>query len=88
MNSAQRSFFKVLFFSTSLHAAARRMSHAKVAPEGLKSQEYERNMGRSRPPIPYIPKKDVIQVLSIANTLMLIIGWLLNYDWVYARHNI
>ena len=37
------------------------MSHMKVALEGLKPQECERNMGRSKPPIPYIPKKDVIQ---------------------------
>ena len=49
------------------------MSHAKVAPEGLKPQECERNSGRSRPPIPYIPKKDSIQeaVDSSANTLKL-----------------
>ena len=49
------------------------MSHAKVAPEGLKPQECERNAGRSKPPIPYIPKKDVIQeaVDSSANTLKL-----------------
>ena len=38
-----------------------RMSHTKVAPEGLKPQECETNLGRSRPPIPYIPEKDVIQ---------------------------
>ena len=37
------------------------MSHAKVAPEGQKPQECERNMGRSKPPNPYIPEKDVIQ---------------------------
>ena len=49
------------------------MSHAKVAPEGLKPQECERNAGRSKPPIPYIPKKDVLQdaVESSANTLKL-----------------
>ena len=38
-----------------------RMSHAKVAPEGLKPQECERNAGRSRTLILYIPEKDVIQ---------------------------
>ena len=45
----------------------------KVAPEGLKPQECERNVGRSKPPIPYIPEKDVIQeaVDSGANTLKL-----------------
>jgi hypothetical protein len=71
MNSVPKSVFKALFYGTSLSAAARRMSHAKVAPEGLKSQEYERNTGRSRPPIPYIPEKDVIQevVDSSANML-------------------
>ena len=57
----------------SLSAAAARMSHAKVAPEGLKPQECERNAGRSKPPIPYIPEKDVLQeaVESSANTLKL-----------------
>ena len=49
------------------------MGHAKVAPEGLKPQECERNAGRSKPPIPYIPEKDVIQevVDSSANMLKL-----------------
>ena len=49
------------------------MSHAKLAPEGLKPQECERNAGRSRPPIPYIPEKDVLQevVDSSVNTLKL-----------------
>ena len=57
----------------SLGAAAARMSHVKVAPEGLKPQECERNVGRSRSPIPYIPEKDVIQeaVDSSANMLKL-----------------
>ena len=51
------------------------MSHAKVAPEGLKPQECERNSGRSKPPIPYIPKKDDLQeaVESSANTLKLLL---------------
>ena len=49
------------------------MSHAKVAPEGLKPQECERNAGRSKPLILYIPEKDVLQeaVDSSANTLKL-----------------
>jgi hypothetical protein len=49
------------------------MSHAKVAPEGLKPQECERNAGQSKPPILYIPEKDVLQeaVDSSANTLKL-----------------
>jgi len=49
------------------------MSHAKVDLEGLKPQECERNTGRSKPPIPYILEKDVIQeaVDSGANTLKL-----------------
>ncbi len=37
------------------------MSHVKVAPEGLKPQECERNAGRCKPPILYIPEKDLIQ---------------------------
>ncbi len=50
------------------------MSHAKVVPEGLKSQECERNAGRSKPPIQYIPKKDDLQeaVDSSTNTLKLL----------------
>ena len=49
------------------------MGHTKVAPEGLKPQDCERDAGRSKPPIPYIPKKDVIQeaVDSSVNTLKL-----------------
>jgi hypothetical protein len=49
------------------------MSHAKVAPEGLKPKECERNADRSKLPISYIPKKDVLQeaVDSSANTLKL-----------------
>jgi hypothetical protein len=45
----------------------------KVAPEGLKPQECERNSGRSKPPIPYIPEKNVIQeaIDSSANMLKL-----------------
>ncbi len=49
------------------------MSHVKVAPEGQKPQECKRNAGRSRPPIPYIHEKDVIQeaIDSSANMLKL-----------------
>ncbi len=56
-----REFFKALFLGTHLGDTAARMSHAKVAPEGLKPQECKRNVGRSKPLIPYIPKKDIIQ---------------------------
>ena len=75
IDHARKSFFKALFLGTRLGKAATRMSHAKVAPEGLKPQECERNAGRSRPPIPYIPEKDVIQeaVDSSANTLKLML---------------
>ena len=57
----------------SLEAALTRMSHTKIAPEGPKPQECERNACRSKPPIPYIPEKDVIQeaVDSSANMLKL-----------------
>ncbi len=48
-----------------------RMSHAKVAPEGLEPQECERDKGRSEPPIPYIPEKDVIQEAVDSSTNML-----------------
>ncbi len=52
-----------------------RMSHVKVAPEGLKPQECESNAGRSKPPIPYIPGKDDLQeaVESSANMLKLLL---------------
>ncbi len=60
VNHAPKSFFKALFLGTHLGDAAARMSHAKVAPEGLKPQECERNVGRRRLLIPYIPEKDVI----------------------------
>ena len=71
--SVPRRVFKALFIGTSLGTAVIRMSHAKVAPEGLKAQECEVNAGRSKPPIQYIPKKDVIQkvVDSGTNTLKL-----------------
>ena len=51
------------------------MSHAKVAPKGLKPQEYEKNAGRSKPPIPYIPERDDLQeaVESSANTPKLLL---------------
>ena len=66
---------KVLFVGTCLSDAATRMSHLRVAPEGLKPQECKRSAGRSRPPIPYIPEKDVIQevVDSSTNTLKLML---------------
>ena len=60
-----------LFYGTSLGAAARRMSHTKVAPEGLKPHEHERNVSRSKPPIPYIPEKDVFQEAVDSSTNML-----------------
>ena len=47
------------------------MSHVKVAPEGLKPKECERNAGRSRPQILYIPEKDVIQEAVDSSTNML-----------------
>ncbi len=70
-----QEFFKALFIGTSRGAAAARMSHSKVAPEGLKPQECERNASRSKSPIPYIPEKDVLQeaVESSANMLKLIL---------------
>jgi len=63
----------VLFDSTRRGTALATMSHVKVAPEGLKPQECERNLGRSQPTISYIPKKDSIQeaVDSSANMLKL-----------------
>jgi hypothetical protein len=62
--------FKALIYGTSLGAAARRTSHARVASEGLKPQECGRNACRSKPPILYIPKKDVIQEAVDSSTNM------------------
>ena len=70
-NRAPKSFFKALFLGMRLGDISTRMSHAKVAPEGLKPQECERNAGRSRPPIPCIPEKDVIQEAVDSSTNML-----------------
>ena len=59
----------------SLSEASKRMSHAKVAPEGLKPQECKRNVGRKKPLIPYIPPKNVIQdaLDSSASTMKLML---------------
>ena len=73
VSSAPKRFFKALFIGTRFGIALRRMSHTKVAPKGLKPHECERNADRSKPPIPYIPEKDVLHkaVDSSANTLKL-----------------
>ncbi len=75
IDRAPKSFYKSLFLGTRLGSLATRMSHAKVAPEGLKHQECKTNAGRSKPPIPYIPEKDDLQeaVDSSANTLKLLL---------------
>ena len=59
-NGVPKSFFKALI-GTHLGAALRRMSHSKAVPDGLKPQECKRNVAHSKPPIPYIPEKDVMQ---------------------------
>ena len=73
INRTLKSFFKALFIGTRLGATAARMSHAKAAPEGLRPEECKRNAGRIKPPVPYIPEKDILQeaVESSANTLKL-----------------
>ena len=50
-----------MFIGNRLGIALRTVSHAKVAPKGLKPQECERNAGRSKPPIPYIPEEHDLQ---------------------------
>eukprot|EP00804_Cyclotella_cryptica_P019249 CCRYP_006145-RA/>CCRYP_006145-RA protein AED:0.47 eAED:0.41 QI:0/0/0/0.5/1/1/2/0/578 len=37
------------------------MITSKAVPDGLKSQECERNLGQNKPPVPYIPERDVVQ---------------------------
>jgi len=65
--------FEGSVYGFTLGASIRRMSHLKVVPDGLKPQECKRNTGQSKPPIPSIPEKDVIQeaVDSSANSLKL-----------------
>jgi hypothetical protein len=72
-NCGPKSFFKALFIGTHLGAALRRISHSQTVPDGLKHQVCKQNTGRSKPPIPYIPVKDVLQEVidSTANTLKL-----------------
>ena len=75
VNPTPKSIFKDLFLGTCLGDISTRMSHVKVAPDSLKPRECERNVGRSRPLIPFIPEKDVIQEAtdSSTNTLKLIL---------------
>ena len=51
------------------------MSHVTVAHEGFKPQECKMNAGWSKPLIPYISEKDIIQeaVDSSTNTLKLLL---------------
>ncbi len=74
IDCAPKSIFKSLFKGIRLGSLAIRMSHVKVVLERLEPQECERNAGRSKPPIPYIPEKDDLQevVDSSANMLKLI----------------
>ena len=83
-------FFKALFHGTSLRVALRRMSHAKVTPEELKPEEFEKNMSRRKPPIPYTPKKDVIQevIASSANMLTLALKSKINVQFVRIQVSI
>jgi hypothetical protein len=73
MNRTPKSFFKALFISTHRRVALRRMGHSKAIPDRLNLQECNRNAGQSKPPIPYIPEKDIIQEApdTSANTLKL-----------------
>ncbi len=66
-------FLKALFIGTRLGATATKMSHAKAGSEGLRPEECERNAGRIKLPMPYIPENDLIQeaVESSANMLKL-----------------
>ena len=71
-----KSFIEALFTSACLRAALRRMIHLRAIPDGLKPQECKRNVGQSKPPIPYIPEEDVIQATldGSANALKLILS--------------
>ena len=72
---ALKNFFKALFINTPVITALKKMSTAKSTPEGLKPQECERSSGWSKPPIPYMSKRDAVQkslaVDNTANTMKL-----------------
>ncbi len=72
---APKRFYKALLIGKCLRDTAQRMSHTKVAPEGLKPQECERNAGRSKPSIRDNPEKDITQeaVDSSTNTMKLLL---------------
>jgi hypothetical protein len=54
-------FFKAFYKGTYVGKALRKMSNSKAVPDGLNSQECERNTRWSKLSIPYIPKRDVVQ---------------------------
>ena len=60
LKSPPKTFFKALFTNTPLGATLQKMSTMKSIPEGLKPQECERG-GRIKPPIAYIPEKEIIE---------------------------
>ena len=60
LRTPPKSFFKKLFFGTELGRSLEKMSQAKLIPDGLKTSECERNLNY-RPPIPYVPDKDIVQ---------------------------
>ena len=51
---APKTFFKALFYNTTLGDTLEKMSTNKSTPEGLKPQECKRSSGRNKPPIFYI----------------------------------
>ena len=56
--SAPKSFFNALFVGTPLGRALENIKMRKAVPEGLKTQECERESGQVKRPIPYNPEKD------------------------------
>ena len=58
---AAKRFFKALFVGTLLSIALRNTNMSEAVLDGIKPQECERGSGRSKPPIPYIQKKDELQ---------------------------
>ncbi len=63
LNQAPHSSFKKLIVSTPLLLQdLHTMSLSKSVPEGLKPRECEQTKLHEPPPVPYVPKKDEVQV--------------------------
>ncbi len=72
------SFKKLIELTPRLLCGLHTMSLAKAVPDGLKDRECKRITSCKQPPVPYVPKKDVVQetvsALSNNRSLKTMIG--------------